>query len=100
MNKITDWYGSKGLTMGIAADHGGFELKAKLIPFLEGKGFTVKDFGPTVYDAGDDYSVFGSISRQNDLNFVAEFKDASLLDLGALTNDLEAFLDRKIAVFP
>ena len=55
MNKITDWYGSKGLTMGIAADHGGFELKAKLIPFLEGKGFTVKDFGPTVYDAGDDY---------------------------------------------
>ena len=60
MNKITDWYGSKGLTMGIAADHGGFELKAKLIPFLEGKGFTVKDFGPTVYDAGDDYSVFGS----------------------------------------
>ena len=44
--------------------------------------------------------VFGSSSRQNDLNFVAEFKDASLLDLGALTNDLEAFLDRKIAVFP
>ena len=47
MNKITDWFGSTGLTMGIAADHGGFELKAKLIPFLEGKGFTVKDFGPT-----------------------------------------------------
>ncbi len=60
MNKITDWYGSTGLTMGIAADHGGFELKAKLIPFLESKGFTVRDFGPTVYDAGDDYSVFGS----------------------------------------
>lgn len=44
--------------------------------------------------------VFGSSSRQNDLNFVAEFNDASLLDLGALTNDLEQFLDRKIAVFP
>ena len=44
--------------------------------------------------------VFGSCSRQNDLNFIAEFKDASLLDLSALTNDLEAFLDRKIAVFP
>ena len=54
MNKITDWYGSTGLTMGIAADHGGFELKSKLIPFLEGKGLTVRDFGPTVYDAGDD----------------------------------------------
>jgi len=44
--------------------------------------------------------VFGSCSRQNDLNFIAEFKDASLLDLGALTSDLETFLDRKIAVFP
>ena len=44
--------------------------------------------------------VFGSSSRQNDLNFVAEFKDASLIDLGELTDDLEAFLDRKIAVFP
>ena len=44
--------------------------------------------------------VFGSCSRQNDLNFFAEFKDASLLDLGALTSDLEAFLDKKIAVFP
>ena len=44
--------------------------------------------------------VFGSCSRQNDLNFVAEFENASLLDLGALTNDLEQFLDRKIAVYP
>ena len=44
--------------------------------------------------------VFGSSSRQSDLNCIAEFKDASLLDLGALTSDLEAFLDRKIAVFP
>ena len=60
MNKITDWYGSTGLTIGIAADHGGFELKAKLIPFLGSKGMTVRDFGPSVYDAGDDYSVFGS----------------------------------------
>ena len=44
--------------------------------------------------------VFGSSSRQNDLNFVADFKDASLLDLGALTDELEQFLDRKISVFP
>ena len=44
--------------------------------------------------------VFGSSSRQNDLNFVADFRDASLLDLGALTSELEQFLDRKIAVFP
>lgn len=44
--------------------------------------------------------LFGSCSRQNDLNFVAEFKDASLSDLGALTDDLEQFLERKIAVFP
>ena len=72
MNKITDWYGSTGLTMGIAADHGGFELKAKLIPFLESKGFTVRDFGPAVYDAGDDYSVFGSARARGILSFAAE----------------------------
>ena len=44
--------------------------------------------------------VFGACSRQNDLNFVADFKDASLLDLAALTNELEQFLDRRIAIFP
>jgi len=44
--------------------------------------------------------VFGASSRQNDLNFVADCKDASLPDLAALTSELEQFLNKRIAIFP
>jgi ribose 5-phosphate isomerase B len=33
------------ITIGIAADHAGFELKEILKPYLAAKGFEVKDFG-------------------------------------------------------
>ena len=39
----------------IASDHGGYELKKKLILFLEKKGFPVEDVGPFTYDSEDDY---------------------------------------------
>ncbi len=43
--------------IAIGGDHGGYEYKLKIIPWLEGKGFTVKDFGP--YEAGSvDYPDF------------------------------------------
>src|SRR6185437_14051064 len=42
----------------IAADHGGFELKNTMKPFLERKGFEVKDFGAHQLDNGDDYPDF------------------------------------------
>lgn len=32
-------------TILIASDHGGFILKSKLIPYLEKKGFKIKDLG-------------------------------------------------------
>ncbi|MEY4876893.1 MAG: ribose 5-phosphate isomerase [Bacteroidota bacterium] len=32
-------------TIGIAADHAGFELKQKIKTYLTQKGFTIKDFG-------------------------------------------------------
>ena len=54
MKAITDWQGTKG-KMGIAADHGGFELKAELIKLLSERGFQVKDFGPFKLDPLDDY---------------------------------------------
>jgi len=41
----------------IASDHGGFSLKAELIPFLSGKGFHVEDLGPAT-DAAVDYPDF------------------------------------------
>src|SRR5665213_445783 len=46
------------MKIGIAADHGGFELKNTMKQFLEGKGFEVKDFGTHQLDNGDDYPDF------------------------------------------
>jgi ribose 5-phosphate isomerase B len=41
--------------LGIAADHGGFELKKSLIPWLREKGYEVTDYGNKDYKADDDY---------------------------------------------
>jgi ribose 5-phosphate isomerase B len=39
----------------IASDHGGFELKQKLVEYLVKMGFQYKDLGPFEYIADDDY---------------------------------------------
>jgi len=39
----------------ISADHGGFELKQELVPWLRAQGFEVQDLGAASYDALDDY---------------------------------------------
>ena len=41
--------------IGIATDHGGFELKQKLLSFLKEQQFEVKDFGAKQLDKSDDY---------------------------------------------
>jgi ribose 5-phosphate isomerase B len=41
--------------VGIAADHGGFELKARLAGILEAAGHQVEDFGAHELVTGDDY---------------------------------------------
>jgi len=43
------------MRIGIAADHGGFELKENLIPQLKVAGFEVLDFGASELAVGDDY---------------------------------------------
>ena len=43
------------MTIGIATDHGGLELKKHLQTYLEKKGFSVRDFGAYEYDAADDF---------------------------------------------
>ena len=49
------------MKIGIAADHGGFEAKQKLITFLyEMDDLTVVDYGADEYDAQDDYPDFAS----------------------------------------
>jgi len=44
--------------IGLAADHGGFELKAELVRVLEGWGHRVRDFGADCPDPADDYPDF------------------------------------------
>lgn len=44
--------------IGIAADHGGFELKLHLTKQLFAHGYEVKDFGAQHYKLGDDYPDF------------------------------------------
>lgn len=41
--------------IGIAADHGGFELKEKLKELIDKSRYSLIDFGATEYDADDDY---------------------------------------------
>lgn len=49
------------MKVGIAADHGGFHAKEKLVPFLrQMDGITVVDYGADEYDALDDYPDFAT----------------------------------------
>ena len=46
------------MRIGIAADHGGFELKERLVSALKAAGYEVKDFGAYELAAEDDYPDF------------------------------------------
>jgi ribose 5-phosphate isomerase B len=46
------------MRVGIAADHGGFTLKAQLTESLRGSGHDVVDFGAHELNPGDDYPDF------------------------------------------
>ena len=46
------------MRIGIASDHGGFELKVKLIEDLGKAGYQVKDFGAFEFAPEDDYPDF------------------------------------------
>jgi ribose 5-phosphate isomerase B len=44
--------------IGVAADHGGFDLKEKLVGLLRAAGYDVTDFGDLKREPGDDYPDF------------------------------------------
>ena len=46
------------LRVGIAADHGGFELKVRLMAALTAAGYEIVDFGNDVLMPGDDFPDF------------------------------------------
>ena len=51
------WY-YDGMKVYLATDHGGFELKNKLIEFVRSLGHEVEDCGAFSFDKTDDYPVF------------------------------------------
>jgi ribose 5-phosphate isomerase B len=46
------------MRVGLAADHGGFELKGRLRAELQAAGYDTVDYGAREYDAADDYPDF------------------------------------------
>jgi ribose 5-phosphate isomerase B len=50
--------GALGMRLGVASDHGGFELKTFLIGMLRGAGHEVTDFGDLERQPDDDYPDF------------------------------------------
>jgi ribose 5-phosphate isomerase B len=46
------------MKVGIAADHGGYEMKEKIYILLGANGHQVVDFGNLQYDSNDDYPDF------------------------------------------
>src|SRR5260370_24890603 len=46
------------MKIGVAADHGGFEMKRRLVKLLVTEAHEVIDFGNKVYDSEDDYPDF------------------------------------------
>lgn len=46
------------MKVGIAADHGGFELKQSILIFITSLGHEVDDFGAMTWDVEDDYPDF------------------------------------------
>ncbi|HMH02076.1 MAG TPA: RpiB/LacA/LacB family sugar-phosphate isomerase [Terriglobales bacterium] len=46
------------MKVGVAADHGGFEMRQQLAKLLASEGHEVVDFGNKVYDTNDDYPDF------------------------------------------
>jgi ribose 5-phosphate isomerase B len=46
------------MRVGVAADHGGFELKGQMLEELKAAGYEIVDYGAPDYDAADDYPDF------------------------------------------
>tara|TARA_Y100000310_G_C20468502_1_gene708827 strand:- start:406 stop:873 length:468 start_codon:yes stop_codon:yes gene_type:complete len=42
----------------LSGDHAGFNLKKKVLSYLEKRGYSIEDFGPNKYNSKDDYPDF------------------------------------------
>lgn len=46
------------IRIGLAADHGGFDLKKIIKKYLQGQNYSISDFGATKLDTSDDFPDF------------------------------------------
>jgi ribose 5-phosphate isomerase B len=67
----------------IATDHAGFELKNRLVPFLQSLGHEVTDCGAHVYDVADDYPGFIADAAHKLSVDASAGKDSRALVIGA-----------------
>lgn len=59
MENLQDWYG-KDVVLGLASDHGGYNMMKELIGMLEDNGIRTVDLGPDKYSQEDDYPLFAN----------------------------------------
>lgn len=52
------------LRVALGADHGGFTLKAQLLPWLQDQGYEILDEGANTLDPADDYPDFAEAVAQ------------------------------------
>ena len=63
---------------GVAADHGGYEMKEKIYILLGAYGHEVVDFGNFVHDSGDDYPVVRSLDLLDENAFDRPLGNANM----------------------
>ena len=72
MSQIVDWTKNDNLTVAIASDHGGFDVKSKVVEFCKNKNLNVVDCGPSSFDAEDDYTDFATVAAKQVSTGVAD----------------------------
>ena len=58
------------MKIAIASDHAGVNYKARLVKYLENKGFEITDFGPTTEDSVDYPDFAHKVARAVSMNTV------------------------------
>jgi len=53
------------ISIAIGADHGGYDLKTDILPFLNHLGLKVLDLGACTYNSSDDYPDFAQTVARN-----------------------------------
>lgn len=78
-----------------AADHGGFELKNKLMPFVSSLGYQVEDCGAFSFDKDDDYPVFIQAAARKVAQDIQDELESRAVVIGG-SGEGEAFAANKI----